>query len=49
MLKKLLPDFLLIAGAACLSFGAWLAYNPAGYAVAGMLAIVAGLQLARAA
>ncbi len=49
MLKKLLPDFLLIAGAGSVSFGAWLAYNPAGYLVAGVLLIVAGIQLARAA
>lgn len=49
MLKKLLPDFLLVAGAAALSYGAWLAYAPLGYSVAGVLVIVAGLQLARAA
>jgi len=45
-LQAILPDALLIAGAAGVSYGAWLAYAPAGYAVAGILAIVAGLKLA---
>lgn len=48
MLKKYLPDALMVAGAAALSVGAWLAYNPLGYVVAGVLLIVAGIQLARA-
>ena len=45
-LKKLVPDLLLVAGAAGVSYGAWLAYQPAGYIVAGALAIYAGLRLA---
>lgn len=48
MLKKLLPDALLVAGAASVSFGAWLAYAPLGYVVAGVLAIVAGFKIASA-
>ena len=44
-MKKLLPDALLIAGAAGVSYGAWLAWNPVGYVVAGALLIVAGLKL----
>ena len=46
LLKTWLPDFLLIAGAAGLSYGAWLAWEPAGYVVIGALAILAGLKLA---
>jgi hypothetical protein len=45
-IAKVLPDVLLVAGAAGVSYGAWLAYQPAGYIVAGALAIVAGLKLA---
>lgn len=45
-MKKYLPDTLLIVGFASVSFGSWLIYMPAGYLVAGVLAIVAGLKLA---
>ena len=45
---NLLPDLLLIAGAGCASYGAWLAYAPAGFVLAGVLAVAAGLKLARA-
>ena len=48
-MKKLLPDALLIAGAASISFGAWMAWPPAGWLVAGALSIIAGVQIARAA
>ncbi len=44
-MKKLLPDVLLIAGAAGVSYGAWLAWPPLGFIVAGVLAIVMGLKL----
>lgn len=47
-LKRSLPDALLLAGAAGVSYGAWLAWSPAGYIVGGALIIIAGLQLARA-
>ena len=47
-MKKIIPDLLLVAGAASLAYGAWLAWAPAGFIVAGALAIVAGLQTARA-
>lgn len=46
VLKALLPDALLVVGAASIAFGAWLAYPPAGYFVGGALAIIAGLKLA---
>lgn len=44
-MKKILPDVLLIAGAAGVSYGAWLAWTPLGFIVAGTLAIVMGLKL----
>lgn len=47
-LKTYLPDALLLAGAAGVSYGCWLAWQPAGYIVGGALVLVAGLQLARA-
>ena len=47
-MKKYLPDALLIAGAASVSFGAWMAWPPAGFIIAGVLAIVAALKLAGA-
>ena len=43
------PDLLLISGALSLSWGAWLAWPPAGYLVGGTLLIVAGLTLAKSA
>jgi len=47
MIKSWLPDALLVAGAMTLSYGAYLAYPPAGYIVAGALGIIAGLKIAR--
>lgn len=47
-MKKLLPDALLLAGAGIFSYGAWLAWAPAGWLVAGALLITAGIQIARA-
>jgi hypothetical protein len=45
-MKKILPDVLLIIGAAGVSYGAWMAWNPIGFIVGGALAIVAGIKLA---
>jgi len=47
-LLSILPDALMIIGAASLSYGAWLAYPPAGFVVAGCLAILAGIKIAGA-
>lgn len=47
-MKKLLPDVLLLLGAGSLTYGAWLAWPPAGYLVAGVMLIGGGIQLARA-
>jgi len=43
-----LPDGLMVGGAAAVSYGTWLVHSPAGYIVAGVLAIVAGIMAARA-
>lgn len=48
-MKQHLPDVLMIAGGASLSYGAWSAWPPAGFLVVGALLIVAGLQIARTA
>lgn len=45
LVLKLLPDVLLVAGAAGIGYGAWLIFPPAGYIVGGALAIIAGLKL----
>lgn len=45
---SILPDALMIGGAAALSYGAWLAYPAAGFAVAGVLSLAAGVLTARA-
>jgi len=37
---------LLIAGTGILSYGAWLAYPPAGFIVGGALTIYAGIRTA---
>lgn len=42
-----LPDVLAVAGSAGLAYGAWLVYAPAGFLVAGALALCAGVMLAR--
>lgn len=41
-------DALMVAGAGSMSYGAWLAWAPAGFLVGGVLLIVAGLLAARA-
>lgn len=46
ILFKYIPDMLLIIGAIGISYGSWLAYPPAGYIVAGGMAIYAGMRLA---
>lgn len=46
---KYLPDVLMVAGGACLSYGASLAWQPAGWIIAGLLTLAAGVLLARTA
>lgn len=47
-MMKHLPDVLMILGGASVSYGAWSAWPPAGWLVAGALLIIAGIQTARA-
>jgi hypothetical protein len=44
-MAKLLPDVLLVAGALSVSYGAWLAWHPAGFIVLGGMAIYAAIKL----
>ena len=46
LLKKYAPDALIVAGAVGVSYGVWLVYDPAGFIVAGLLTVYAGLRLA---
>ena len=46
---KHLPDVLMLAGAASSSFGAWMAWPPAGFLLAGALLLAGGIRLARSA
>lgn len=46
---SLLPDVLMVGGAAALSYGAWQVYPPSGFIVAGVLLLAAGILSARAA
>ncbi len=43
----LLIDLVGIAGAGCVSYGAWLVYRPAGFLVGGLLLMSAALLLGR--
>lgn len=42
-----LPDVLMVCGALSISIGSGMVYPPAGWIVGGVLAIYAGLMLAR--
>ena len=44
-----MPDALMLAGASTIAYGAGLIYEPAGYIVGGLLALVGGVLLARSA
>lgn len=44
-MRQHLPDILAVIGAALMAFGAWLAYPPSGYVLAGVLCIVAGSRM----
>lgn len=46
---KYIPDLLLITGAATLSYGAFLVYEPAGYITAGVLILLEAIMLSRKA
>lgn len=44
-----LPDVLMLTGAASVSWGARLVYEPAGWVVAGVFALAGGVLLSRGA
>lgn len=44
-LKKIVPDVLFVAGAASLSYGAWLIYPPFGFMVPGAIAVLVAVRL----
>lgn len=44
---KYAPDLLIAAGIGLLSYGAWLVYQPAGFAVGGALILFIGARTAR--
>lgn len=43
-----IPDAMLIGGAVSVSYGSWLVYEPAGFIVAGLLLLVAGVLASKA-
>jgi hypothetical protein len=45
--RDIVPDVLLVGGAASVAYGAWLTFPPAGFVLAGLFAMYAGLKLAR--
>lgn len=48
-LASLVPDLLMVGGAIAISVGAWMIYPPAGCVVGGLLALIAGVIMARGA
>lgn len=46
-IQTMLPDTLMVAGGAALSYGAWMVYAPAGFLVGGALLVAAGVLLAK--
>lgn len=48
LLLSLAPDALMVAGAAAVSYGTWLIYQPAGFVIAGVFSLTAGVLCARA-
>lgn len=47
-LVGVIADAMVLGGAAGLSYGAWLAWPPAGFMVAGVASLALGLALERA-
>ncbi len=45
--RSLAADVALLGGAALLTYGAWLTYQPAGFVTAGALALLAGMSGSR--
>lgn len=47
LIRSLVIDGSILIGAGMLTYGAWLAYAPAGFLVVGSLLLAAGLRSAR--
>lgn len=45
--RGILVDVVALAGASLLAYGAWLAYEPAGFMVGGLVLLAAGVNGAR--
>lgn len=45
--RQLVPDALMVIGAAAISYGTWLMYPPAGFIVAGGFSLAVGVLAAR--
>jgi hypothetical protein len=46
-LRAALPELLIPAGAAAISYGAWCIYQPAGWITGGVLVLLVGIAAAR--
>ena len=46
IIKSLMPDLLILSGAASVSYGAYLMYEPFGYVAAGAICLVIGVFFA---
>ncbi len=49
LIKSILPDLLIIAGASGISYGAYVINEPYGYIAAGAFMLVIGVLMARTA
>ena len=47
-MRRHIPDILAVIGAALVSYGAWTAYQPAGFILAGTFCIFIGARIAKA-
>lgn len=43
---KFLPDLMLLSGAGAMAYGAWMIFQPAGYLLGGLLAVLWGIKAA---
>lgn len=46
-MKQHIPDLMIISGAACVSYGAWLVFEPAGFITFGLLTLLAGIRVSK--
>jgi len=46
-MKTYIPDLLLLAGAASVSYGAWLLHPAAGFIVGGAMSLIQAIKMAQ--